>query len=171
MITMREGNLQITFPATVNPRRFDDPSPHGLSHCMKAVDFVVELSDKYYFIEFKDPQNPKIPRENLKESDEWLGKFLAGNIDEDFKYKYSDTFLYEWASERANKPIYYLVLVAFETLTDAELLARTDDLKRKIPLSGPSSGVWMRSLVDGCTVFNIATWNKHLSDYRVSRLP
>jgi len=167
MTTLTEGNLQIIFPAAAKARKFDDAS-HGLSHCMKAVDFIAELKDRYFFIEFKDPHKPGVPQ---KERDEYVKKFLAGNIDEDFKYKCRDTFLYEWAAERVGKPIHYLVLVAIDTLTDAELLARTDDLKRKIPLSGPASGVWKRSFIAGCAVFNIAAWNKHMSAYPVSRMP
>jgi len=167
MTTLTEGNLQITFPADAKARKFDDAS-HGLSHCMKAVDFIAELKDRCYFIEFKDPRKPGLPQ---KERDEYVRKFLAGNIDEDFKYKCRDTFLYEWAAERVAKPIHYLVLVAIDTLTDAELLARTDDLKRKIPLNGPASGAWKRSFIVGCAVFNIAAWNKHMSEYPVSRMP
>lgn len=164
MTTLTEGNLQITFPASAKARKFDDAS-HGLSHCMKAVDFMAELKDRYLFIEFKDPHHPGAPQRNR---DEYVKRFLAGGLDEDLKYKCRDTFLYEWASERVSKPIHYLVLVAIDTLTDAELLARTDDLKRKIPLNGPASGTWKRSFIAGCAVFNIAAWNKHMHDYPVS---
>ena len=101
MTTLTEGNLQITFPAAAKPRKFDDAS-HGLSHCMKAVDFIAELKDRYYFIEFKDPHKPGVPQ---KERDEYVRNFLAGNIDEDFKYKCRDTFLYEWAAERVGWPV------------------------------------------------------------------
>jgi hypothetical protein len=167
MTTLTEGNLKITFPADVKARKFDDAS-HGLSHCMKAVDFIAELKNRYYFIEFKDPYKPGVPQ---KDREEYVKKFLAGNIDEDFKYKCRDTFLYEWASKRVGKPIHYLVLVAIDTLSDAELLARTDDLKRKIPLNGPASSSWKRSFIAGCAVFNIAAWNKQMSAYPVSRMP
>lgn len=166
MTTLTEGNLQITFPAAVKARKFDDAS-HGLSHCMKAVDFIVELKDRYLFIEFKDPHKPGVPQ---KERNKYINKFLAGNIDEDFKYKCRDTFLYEWASERVDKPIHYLVLVAIDTLTNADLLVRTDALKQKIPLSGPASGRWKRSFIAGCAVFNIEAWNKQMSAYPVSRM-
>lgn len=85
---------------------------------MKAVDFIVELKDRSFFIEFKDPQNPDSKSGNERE---FVEKFLSGNIDEDFKYKYRDSFLYEWASGKAEKPIYYYVLIAMDTLTEAEL--------------------------------------------------
>lgn len=166
MTILTEGNLQITFPTGIFIRKFDDVN-HGLAHCMKAVDFVVELSDRYLFIEFKDPQHPQSKN---ADATRFVKNFLAGNIDEDIKYKYRDSFLYEWASGRADKPVYYYVLVALDTLTEADLLARTDDLKRKLPSKGPASGAWKRNIVEGCAVFNIATWNKMLKSYPVSRV-
>ena len=53
MIVFIERGLEITFNNVVNVRKFDD---HGLT-CMKAVDFLVELPDRYLFIEFKDPED------------------------------------------------------------------------------------------------------------------
>lgn len=166
MTVLTEGNLQITIPPGIPARKFDDTG-HGLAHCMKAVDFIIELNDRYIFIEFKDPQHP-----NSKAGDrnKFVKKFLSGSIDEDFKYKYRDSFLYEWASGKAKKPIYYYVLVALDTLTEAELITRTDDLKRKLPYDGPPSGTWKKRIVAGCMVFNIATWNKNLSSYPVTRV-
>ncbi len=166
MTVLSEGNLQITMPAGISARKFDGAN-HGLAHCMKAVDFIVELSDRYLFIEFKDPQHPE-SRE--ADRDEFVRQFLAGHIDEDFKYKYRDSLLYEWASGRVAKPVYYYVLVALDTLTEAELITRTDDLKRKLPLRGPASGAWKHRIVEGCAVFNVATWNRVLGAYPVSRI-
>jgi len=161
MTVLTEGNLQISVPASATVRKFDDVSTHGLTNCMKAVDFILELKDRFLFIEIKDPEDP---RSKQNEKDKFIQRFLTGAIDEDLKYKYRDSFLYEWASERANKPIYYLVLVAISRLTDADLLARTDDLKRKIPLQGPPSGEWKKPIVSSVAVFNIEAWNKRLSE-------
>lgn len=94
MTVLTEGSLQITIPSGIPARKFDDVN-HGLAHCMKAVDFIIELSDRYLFIEFKDPQHPQ---SNATDRRKFIQKFLSGHIDEDFKYKYRDSFLYEWAS-------------------------------------------------------------------------
>lgn len=166
MTVLTEGNLQIAIPTGIPARKFDDAN-HGLAHCMKAVDFVVELTDRYLFIEFKDPQHPNSQE---KDRERFIRGFLAGTIDEDFKYKYRDSFLYEWASEQVKKPVYYCVLVALDTLTEADLINRTDSLKRAIPIEGPLSGRWKRKIVAGCAVFNIATWNQNLPSYPVSRI-
>ena len=67
---------------------------------MKAVDFNVERTDSYLFIEFKDPQDPRAKAQARKE---FSRNFKRGKLDEDFKYKYRDTFLYEWAAGRVEK--------------------------------------------------------------------
>jgi hypothetical protein len=111
MTVFTEGNLQITFPSGVAAKKFDH-SGHGLTHCMKAVDLIVELIDRYLFIEFKDPEHPDSRKKDRKK---FVEQFLSGKIDEDFKYKYRDSFLYEWASGKTSKPVYYYVLVAIDT--------------------------------------------------------
>ena len=57
MAVFTEGNLQIAFDNALRIRKFDDDR-HGLAHCMKAVDCIVEFDDRYLFIEIKDPDHP-----------------------------------------------------------------------------------------------------------------
>lgn len=63
-----EGTRCFDFTQAQDARRFDDAS-HGLSHCMKAVDFIAESKDHILLIEVKDFEAPnccnkhnKIPR-------------------------------------------------------------------------------------------------------------
>lgn len=167
MTVLTEGNLQIIINGAVDARRFDDAN-HGLSHCMRAVDFIVELADHYLFIEFKDPQHPDAPP---RAAVDYLSSFQSGAIDEELKYKYRDTFIYEWAAGRANKPINYLVLIALDTLSEPDLSNGKTRLEQKIPLLGPGLVPWPRPILRGCGVFNIATWNRNLLQYPVTRLP
>lgn len=164
---LTEGNLQIDVSNVVDARKFDDPAVHGLTHCMKAVDFVFELTDRYLFIEFKDPQHPHA-RE--RDQNRFVQRFQKGQLDDDLKYKYRDSLLYEWALGRANKPIHYYVLVAADFLTGAELTVRTDQLKRQLPLSGPGAMNWKQAIVEECVVFNLESWNRTFPNYQVSRL-
>ena len=164
MTVLTEGNLQITINDAASARKFDGPG-HGLSHCMKAVDFVVEFPGHYLFIEIKDPQA------SLQATAGYSQRFTSGQIDEDFKYKYRDTFLYEWATGRANKPVDYLMLIALDTLKPADLLIRIRDMERKLPLLKLASGQWTRQIVRNCYVLNIASWNHHFPQYPVTRLP
>lgn len=167
MNVLSERDLQITLPAGVSGRKFDDGATHGLSHCMKAVDFIVELDDRILFIEFKDPDDPTAPSERQRL---FMEEYRSGSLDSKLKAKYRDTFLYEWGSGRATKPIYYLVLIGASILSEAELLARTDALKRQIPVLGPGDKPWKKPFVSGCAVMNIEAWNKALPQYPVSRL-
>lgn len=165
MTVFTEDNLQVTFNSVVCARKFDD-SGHGLSHCMKAVDFVIELPNRYLFIEFKDPENPNIPTSHRAAAIQNLQK---SKFDEDLKYKFRDTFLYEWAAGRADKFVDYFVLIAVE---DKPLLSRRlEALERNLPVKLPASVTWTRPIVDRCGVFNIADWNATFPDYPVTRLP
>lgn len=167
MTVLAEDDLQIALPAGIEGRKFDDEATHGLSHCMKAVDFIVELEDRVLFIEFKDPEHPAA---HEKDRNKFLQKFLSGQLDADLKVKYRDSFLYEWASGRATKPIIYLVLLGASMLSDADLLARTDALKRQIPLLGPNDKPWKKSLAADCAVMNLSAWNKVLPDFPADRV-
>ena len=164
MIALTEGNLEISITDAVNARKFDDDS-HGLSHCIKAVDFIIELPDRYLFTEFKDPENPNIPDQyrasavqNLRDSE----------LDEELKYKFRDTFIYEWAAGRADKPVDYFVFIA---VNDRPLLSRRLDLlERNLPQKLPPSVAWIQPLVHRCGVFNVDDWNAEFPEYPVRRL-
>lgn len=167
MMTLAEGDLQIVLPDGAVGRKFDDAATHGLSHCMKAVDFIVELEDRILFIEFKDPDDPTAVAARQQR---FMKEFRSGALDNTLKTKYRDSFLYEWGAGRVTKPIYYLVLIGASSLSEAELLARTDALKRQLPTLGPGDRPWKKPFVAGCSVMNIETWNKALSQFPVSRL-
>ncbi len=166
MTVFTEGHLQIAIDDAINVRKFDDNN-HGLSHCMKAVDFIIELPDRYLFIEFKDPDAPHIP---VRDRTEFVESLSEGRRDEDFKYKYRDSFLYEWASGRADKPIYYLVLIAQSDLSLGDMTRRSTALEHILPQRVPNSVAWTRPIVDGCGVFNIDSWNRYFPDYPITRL-
>ncbi len=167
MTEITEGDLKISIPTAVSARKFDDETTHGLSQCMKAVDFILEQDDKVIFVELKDPDNPLA---KAKDSGEFIKGFLSGKIDSDLQYKYRDSYLYELASGRASKPIYYYVLIGAKALSDADLLARTDALKRKIPVNGVNGKPWKKPFIAGCAVMNLLAWNKALPMYPASRV-
>ena len=83
----KEGDLQLTVNNVQNARRFDD-YVHGVPP-MKAVDFIIDLPDRYLYIEFKDPQHPNSRDENRRE---FIQDFHSGRLDEELKYKYRGSF-------------------------------------------------------------------------------
>lgn len=167
MTELVEGDLKITLPVGTSARRFDDGS-HGLSHCMKAVDFIVDLDDRVLFIEIKYPDKPSAVE--FHNPSEFIKKFLSGQLDADLQYKYRDSYLYELASGCVDKPIFYYVLIGAGALSDADLLARTDALKRNIPICGANGKPWKKPFAAGCAVMNLLAWNKALPMYPASRV-
>lgn len=169
MTVLVEGDLQMTLPAIATGRKFDDAA-HGLSHCMKAVDFIVELEAQVLFIEFKDPENPDALALRGAASAEYIKQFRSGVIDDELKTKLRDSWLYEYAHGRVVKPITYLVLIGASALSAAELMARTDALKRQIPMAGPNHQAWVKPFLTGCAVLNIDAWNRQFPQLPVSRV-
>lgn len=167
MMNGKEGDIQIAPKRGIRIRKFDDAASHGLTHCMKAVDFILETRDKVLFVEIKDPGNP---RAKPASRDKFIGEFASGNLDADLVYKCRDSFLYEWALGGIQKPVHYLVLIAIENLTKTELLTRTDALRRKIPLLGQTGGRWKRAPIANCAVFNLKTWNEYMTGCPARRI-
>ena len=139
MNTLTEGELQLSLPVGARGRCFDDPATHGLTHCMKAVDLIVGTADRSWFIEFKDPEHS---RAGERSREVFLHDFRSGRLDNDLKTKYRDSWLYEHAQGRLTKPVHFAVLIACSTLTAAELLNRTEALRRQLPLRGPGGRAW-----------------------------
>lgn len=159
-----ERDLEISISGASNARKFDEQTTHRVGF-MKAVDFVVEYPDRYLFIEFKDPQHPG---SDLTGDQALIEYYQSERIDDELIYKCRDSFLYEWAAGRADKDVYFLVLIAIERLTPADLDKKKRDLDRKLPVGMPS--VWERPIVSGCGVFNIDTWNRNFPELAVRRL-
>ena len=57
MTVLQEGNLRFTFDGDVRAWKFDDEA-HGLSHCMKAVDFIVEFMTDISSLRLRTPNIP-----------------------------------------------------------------------------------------------------------------
>jgi hypothetical protein len=165
MTIFREGDLEIEFPEGVIPRRFDGEG-HKLSECMKAVDCIFEWSGEIYFLEIKDPDNPKA---QAKDKAEFLNNLNSGGLNNDLKYKYRDSFLYEYGSGKQYRTIHYLVLIGWESIDGAALLRRTESLSCQIPVKGPD-GPWQKPFVASCSVHNIESWKRQLVQFPVRRL-
>ena len=95
---LQEGALRFDFSGALEAFKFDEqdktsPTCHGLSHCMKAVDFVVEYADHYLFVEVKDPQRP-----NYYDSEQDESALVKSLVT-----KFRDTFLYRWAEGKLTR--------------------------------------------------------------------
>jgi len=158
---LQEGKLQFDFKDAVNGFKFDEVNRsetafHGLSHCMKAVDFIVEMNDYYLFVEVKDFR--EAPDDYFESNYNILIKSLT--------LKFRDSFLYRWAEEKLDKPIIYICLLEFENPLISKIMK---DLKRQLPKTGPA-GRWQKQLVDDCFVVNAEGWNRNFPEWKVSHI-
>ena len=163
--TLREGELQVSLPNSVRGRKFDDET-HGLSHCMKAVDWIIDLPSQVYMVEVKD-LDARGTR-GCKERQKYLDELSAGQKDLDFVAKFRDSFIYQWACSRIDKPIVYLVVIACQALDDAMLLHRAKALRHKLPSGCPRA--WGRAVAEDVLVFNERTWSEHFPNFPMKRI-
>ena len=161
-MVLEEGDLRLVLPEGMEGARFDGRG-HEASHCMKAVDFVVEAPDRALFIELKDPEHPKA--HPVSPAD-----YLGGKLVDDLIGKFRDSFLYRWARHQTTKPVYYYVVVAIESLTSTELAAQTDIVRRRLPVRAAMPASWERALVEDFALLNVAAWNRNFPTFGLSRL-
>lgn len=166
-VVHEEGDLRITAAGSESLRKFDDPTTHQALGPMKAVDFIIDGPQGLIFLELKDPDNPSASPANRQEFREEL---LSEKLDQELKYKFRDSFLYEWASERSTEQITFVVLIELSSLTPAELLARTDLLRRKLPARVAAPAGWSRHYLEDCIVLNIAEWNRRFPSLPIERI-
>lgn len=159
---LTEEDLEFNFSDAVYAIKFDDCN-HALSHCMKAVDFVIELPEAYLFVKVKDPSHPNA---SVKATEAFKTKITDGNnLREDIVRKFRDSFLYRWAEDKLEKPVHFLSLI---TLEEPLLKNFQDDLHRNLPFVGPAR--WTRRIAESCHVIDIKAWNRNFPKWPVRRL-
>ncbi len=166
-----EDHLEFDFRTAIHSRRFDDDETHGLSHCMKRVDFIVETEASVFFIEVKDLDHPHARPENIQE---FLRELRSESmIANKLVPKARDSFLFNHLLNRlpAGKTRIYIVVIASSQLLTPELLTITDSLKRYLPLVGPFQKSWLQPYFDSCFVTNLSEWNRALRQFPLQRLP
>ena len=164
--TPQEGELQIDLPSSTQGRKFDDQT-HGLSHCgLKAVDWIIDLQDKTYFVELKDLDAVGATRHDQRR--EFLDDLEAGRKDDDLVRKFRDSFIYQWASGQVGRPIIYLVVIACLALDRPMLLHRTEALRRKLPSGVPD--VWKQAIAEDVLVLNEKAWNERFGNFPMERV-
>lgn len=159
-----EGNLEVHVPDDVTAWKFYDTA-HKLSHCMKAVDLVLETPTQRIFIEIKDGDAPSSPQTARAD---FVKRLQSGALDNDLVYKCRDSFLYGHCAGWSEKPLSYIVLIALDSLTPADLVTRTNALEQKLPRTVPTGLTWT-PFVKACLVLNIAAWQRHLPTYPLRR--
>jgi len=139
---------------------------------MKAVDIIAEFPDFYLFVEVKQYPKSYDPEDDWGAKDcleidcakrtkhgQWLKNYL--------KYKYRDTFLYRFAQNKVEKPVWYLCLL--DNLDNALLSNMRDNLQREIPLINKPKR-WSREIISQCHCLNMNRWNTKYSQWPVRKV-
>lgn len=147
---------------------FDEKDPNS-SHFhqapMKAVDLIVELEDRYYFVELKDYSNPQTWNEiltNRRQTPEEMVNWLK----EILKSKFRDTFLYRWAEIVPEKDVFFICLIDTGAFSLGPL---TNSLRRELPVGLHDD--WKRAIVKNCFVMNPERWNQTFPKWKVEKMP
>jgi len=147
--------------------RHDDEVKHINSNEYKSVDVIIETDDEFIYIEVKNPDHPNAMK--FRNRDKCITDFKAGKLDEDIHKKFMDSFLYEWAESRANKPIKFYLIIGINNLESALLLPRKDALKGKWPFNHPDRPQWTGRCIR-CEVFSFETWNSKFPDFKITNV-
>lgn len=153
MNTIQEEDLIFDVSSAIKAEKFDDNKIHGTKSTIKRVDFIIEHEDSFIFLEVKDPDIPGAANpENFRE------QLCGGELIPDLAGKYRDTLFFTSLRKEYEKPINYVVLVSMESLDNALLLAKTDVLKRALPMTHKS---WSKKSVNSCIILKLDAYKKH----------
>ncbi len=165
----RERDLWFDFSQAGLAYKFDSQD-HGLGHCLKAVDFVVEWPRQLWLIEVKDPESGSIPaaiKEEVRGG--FQQKLESGPLIEKHLFpKLRDSLIY-LSMERgiADKPLRYLVLIGLERLEPPMLDSLKGRLWRQDWVAGPRRG-WRKSF--DVIMLTPSLWNRVLPYCPVTRI-
>lgn len=172
---VRADGFEFEFPGALDAFVFDEkdkshPRFHGLSHAMRAVDFVVELPNDTLFIEVKDFYAPDDYDFNTAVTEDQRSerRKCLNYLRDVLVHKFRDTWLYRWserAAGSADKPVRYLCVLSL----DNGLLGTVGkELKQALP-TGSAGPRWQRELATACVVLNPERWNSNFPGWPLNR--
>ncbi len=161
------------FPDALEAFVFDEkdkskPNYHGMP--MKAVDIMVELDNKYLYIEIKEYGDDAefdcfLADEGLEPTE---GRKHSRHLKNYLKYKFRDTFLYRYAEEKVDKPIVYVCLL--NDFDNAQSVQLNKQLRNELPVGRKANSRWKRELAINCHVLNLKKWNEVFQTWPAERL-
>lgn len=160
-----EKDLELLPEPGLNVIKFDEPYTHGLTgYDMKAVDYIIEFTEFYVFLELKDPDAPDARSRNKQD---FINEFKSDTLKTSLSKKYRDSFIYRWAQDRVDKPIHYYVIVCSKSLVSVDYGILTDKLKKYLPQQ--YNKTWKRKLAAKCIVAPIKVWNTEFPNCKIRR--
>ena len=162
-MTFREGELHVDFTGCIRAERFDKNPLSG----PKAVDLIVEETDKTLLVEAKDPCYSSSQQHTGYHK--WVKNFNSGHlINRELVPKCRDSCLFLRKSKRDKNPFYFIAVLGVECLSaidNALLLTQQDKLRSQIYQASNKS--WNKQIKE-CSLLSVPQWHTHLP-YRLSR--
>jgi hypothetical protein len=162
-----EGSLRLDFSGCLNAEHFDQQGqerPEG----MKAVDYVVEETERLLLVELKDPSDPQTPPAERE-------KFLERMKTKEMIYhelvpKARDSYCYLHLMKRDSKPCVYLVCIGSESLSLDPALLMNFKGRLLARLKQETDEPWVREYVGDCIVVTIQNWATYFPKYKIARI-
>lgn len=163
MTKLIELDLEFDFETANNAFQFDSDELHGASTA-KRVDFVAEYDDCYRFIEVKDPDQPGAANPAA-----FIRKFSSENLVNSLAGKFRETLFFRslCADHDSDKKIEYIVLLSCEAIEPAMMLAKQDNLHRKIPIQHTQ---WTSNCAVRCVLMNLRQYKRIYGENSVRRI-
>ncbi|UZQ50281.1 hypothetical protein [Clostridium kluyveri] len=165
---MKEGRFRFDFSSAISKYKPDDCTLNGLG----GVDFVVELEDKFLFIELKDIENNKVPREQKKEWIERLKVRKENLFLMDLGVKFKDTLIRRWAKEENfDKPIWYLIIIEFKEMNAAQKIKLSEELSGKLPTCIKAKFGFKKEIrIKRRMILSIKDWIEKFPEFQVTEI-
>ena len=159
-----ESGYRFRFPSALWAVKADVVNYARLS----LVDFVVETDSVFYFIEVKNPDNPKASPKNRRD---FLSKLQAETFPAEITKKFTDTLLAQLAMGRSfPKPVQYLFILEFGAFSSYERQILFDRVNNRLP-AGLKDSVFVNvSSVKSFRLLTIAEFQRQFRDFCVESI-
>ena len=161
MTTVQEFDLELSFPGASAVVHFDDNQYHANS-TVQRVDFIAEYGAYYLFIEIKDPDIPMAANPAA-----FLTKLTSGKLVQSLAGKFRDTQFFRSAQGKNDREVRYLVLLSMQSLDNALLLAKQDELRKAIPIRHAD---WVDDCAASCIILNFEQWKSQFGEQSLRRI-
>ena len=170
-----KSNFKLEYNDNLNIKiRKIDKEALTYSHCMKNVDFIIDL-DSINILIFLEIKNYKKLFNDLKteqEKEDFFSKFNYSKPNDKESYSYEfiqkarDTFIREYSSNKINnKKIHYYIIINVPDNSESRLITMEKELENNLPLLEKiDDKLYIKPFIHTCNIFYSNTWNECLKD-------
>lgn len=165
---LQEGNCCFDFSCCIAAYKVDMPTYSGLL----SVDFIVELEDKFLFIEVKNIDNPKTPAEERKEWIERLKIQKSNSFLFEMSVKFKDTILRKWANEESlDKPIWYIIVLQFAAIDAKSRIWLAENLSGHLPTCFTKKNGFKKTIkIKHWDILNVDDWKEKYPEFPLTEV-